>query len=230
MNVRRLAAMSDTPSPVRVAINDDYEIVVVGVATLLAPYADRVEVVELDANEPTASDVDIVLYDTFGQSQGEDVDIENLTATGNPKVVIFSWNLQPELIDGAISVGAAGYLWKGMPVADIVDALEQIYSGHRVTPPEAARPDTAVGSWPGKELGLSAREAEVVALITQGLTNQEIANKVYLSINSVKTYIRTAYRKMGVQRRSQAVAWGLNNGFAPDHFRTLGPDRGHQRR
>ena len=48
----------------------------------------------------------------------------------------------------------------------------------------------------------------MLALITQGLSNQEIADRTYLSINSVKTYIRTAYRKIGVTRRSQAVALG----------------------
>jgi two-component system, NarL family, response regulator LiaR len=60
------------------------------------------------------------------------------------------------------------------------------------------------------------RESEVIALITQGLSNQEIADRCYLSINSVKTYIRTAYRKMGVARRSQAVLWGIQHGFEPD--------------
>jgi NarL family two-component system response regulator LiaR len=210
---------------IRVAINDDYELVVAGVAALLAPYAERVEVVELDSNKPTASDVDIVLYDTFGQDQGHDIDVESLFEVGHPRIVIFSWNVQPQLVDGAISAGAAGYLWKGMPTADMVEALEAVHAGRTVTPPEAARPNPETGAWPGRELGLTAREAEVVALITQGLSNQEIASKVYLSINSVKTYIRSAYRKMDVQRRSQAVIWGMNNGFSPDHVRTLDPTR-----
>jgi DNA-binding NarL/FixJ family response regulator len=219
--------MPASPTPIRIAINDDYDIVVAGVAALLTPYAERVEVVELDSNKPTTSDVDIVLYDTFGQEQGSSIDVDSISVAGSPKVVIFSWNLQPELIDGAISAGAAGYLWKGMPVSEIVDALEAVHAGEIVKPPATARPDAETGAWPGRDLGLSAREAEVIALITQGFTNQEIAAKVYLSINSVKTYIRTAYRKMGVQRRSQAVVWGLNNGFTPDHVRTIEPDHGH---
>jgi NarL family two-component system response regulator LiaR len=219
--------MSASPTPISIAINDDYEIVVAGVAALLAPYPDRVEVVELDSNEPTTSDVDIVLYDTFGQDQGSSIDIDGISVAGDPKVVIFSWNLQPELVEGALAAGAAGYLWKGMPASEIVDALQAVHAGETVKPPAAAHPDTETGAWPGREAGLTAREAEIIALITQGLTNQEIADKVYLSINSVKTYIRTAYRKMDVQRRSQAVAWGLNNGFRPDHVRTVEPDRGH---
>ncbi|GAW51534.1 MULTISPECIES: response regulator transcription factor [unclassified Nocardioides] len=213
--------MADSTRPIRVAINDDYEIVVTGTAAALAPYADRIEVVELDSNEPTVSDVDIVLYDTFGQDQGPDIDVGSLSRTGEPKVVVFTWNVQRELVDGAISAGAAGYLWKGMPAHDMVAALERIHAGTTVTPSDDVRPSLDVGAWPGQEFGLSAREAEVVALLTQGLTNQEIADKVYLSINSVKTYLRTAYRKMGVSRRSQAVAWGLNHGLAPDHVRTF---------
>jgi DNA-binding NarL/FixJ family response regulator len=216
--------MADSTRPIRVAINDDYEIVVTGTAAALAPYADRIDVVELDSSEPTVSDVDIVLYDTFGQNQGADIDISGLSRTGEPKVVVFTWNVQRELVDGAISAGAAGYLWKGMPALDMVAALEKIHAGSTVTPPDDARPSLETGAWPGQELGLTAREAEVVALLTQGLTNQEIADKVYLSINSVKTYLRTAYPKMGVNRRSQAVAWGLNHGLSPDDVRTIGPD------
>jgi DNA-binding CsgD family transcriptional regulator len=79
------------------------------------------------------------------------------------------------------------------------------------------------GDWPGRSAGLSPREAEMVALIIQGLTNQEIADRAYLTINSVKTYIRSAYRKIDVERRSQAVAWGVENGFKPDTLRTVDP-------
>ena len=215
--------MCASKAPIRVAVSDDYELVVAGVAASLSPYGDRVDVVELDANEPTTRDVDIVLYDTFGQDQGENIDIGRLSRTGQPKVVVFTWNVQRELVRGALSAGAAGYLWKGMPADDMVAALEAIHSGQTVIPPDEARPDPTIGAWPGQEFGLSAREAEVIALITQGLTNQEIADKVYLSINSVKTYIRTAYRKMDVQRRSQAVAWGLNHGFLPEHARIIDP-------
>ncbi|WP_028643218.1 response regulator transcription factor [Nocardioides sp. URHA0020] len=213
--------MAAAAPPVRIAINDDYELVVAGVATLLAPYADRIEIVELDSNEPTASDVDIILYDTFAQAQGDGIDVAGLSAGGTPKVVVFTWNLHHELIEQAMAAGAAGYLWKGMPVVRMVEALEKIHAGARVTPPADARPDSETGAWPGKDLGLSAREAEVIALITQGLTNQEIADKAYLSINSVKSYIRNVYRKLGVQRRSQAVAWGLRHGFEPERFRSV---------
>jgi len=63
---------------------------------------------------------------------------------------------------------------------------------------------------------LTNREVDVVTLVTNGLSNQEIADRLYLSINSVKTYIRSAYRKIGATSRSQAVIWGVRNGML-DH-------------
>lgn len=208
--------------PIRVAIVNDYEVVVAGVASMLAPYHDRVAVVELDSRLPVISDVDIVCYDTFGQVQGDAVDLEDLVAGPGVRVVIFSWNVQPELVRRAIDHGAAGYLSKGLSAAEIVDALEAIQRGETVTPTARAGTEGREnGEWPGRQFGLTAREAEVLALITQGLSNQEIAQQTYLSINSVKTYIRTAYRKIGVGRRAQAVAWGMTHGFEPDRLRSI---------
>jgi DNA-binding CsgD family transcriptional regulator len=58
------------------------------------------------------------------------------------------------------------------------------------------------------------------------MSNQQVAQELYLSINSIKTYIRTMYRKIGAESRSQAVIWGLKHGFAatPERFRP--PARG----
>ncbi len=62
-------------------------------------------------------------------------------------------------------------------------------------------------------MGCSEREADVVTLICQGLSNAEIAAELFLSPNSVKSYIRGAYRKIGLSRRSQVVVWGLKHGL-----------------
>ena len=59
----------------------------------------------------------------------------------------------------------------------------------------------------------------MLGLITLGLSNAEIAEQCYLSINSVKTYIRGAYRKIGAADRSQAVQWAIQHGFAPREAR-----------
>ncbi|GAA1790624.1 response regulator transcription factor [Nocardioides hankookensis] len=210
--------------PIRVAVVNDYEIVVAGVAAMLAPHRDRISIVELDSSLPVISDVDVILYDTFAAIQGDGVDLDVLVHGGDARVVIFSWNVDDQLVRTAIERGAAGYLSKGLDAEQVVAGIEAAHRGETVTPAESNVADrSASGEWPGREFGLSAREAEVLALITQGLSNQEIAERTYLSINSVKTYIRTAYRKVDVTRRSQAVAWGMRHGFEPDRMRSVVP-------
>ena len=71
---------------------------------------------------------------------------------------------------------------------------------------------------------LSRREAQVLQLVSEGLSNQEIADALYLSINSVKTYIRAAYRKIAVTKRVQAVAWAIRNPLPLEE--ALGDDPG----
>lgn len=220
--------MATGKPPITVAVVNDYEMVVAGVAAMLAQHPDRVRVMELDSGLPVVSDVDVILYDTFGQVQGHAVDLEDLVHGTGARVVIFSWNLQPDLVEQAIRRGASGYLSKEADSEQMVAAIEAVHEGKIVTPDdtEAAEHD-ASGDWPGRAQGLTAREAEVIALITQGLSNQEIADRSYLSINSVKTYIRTAYRKIGVSRRSQAVAWGMRHGFEPDRLRVVDTSARH---
>ncbi len=208
--------------PLRLAIVDDYAVVIAGVASFLE--AERIDVVETGASEPVLSDVDIVLYDTFGQIQGTGIDLEDFVRDSGAKVVIYSWNLEPSLIKKAIAGGARGYLSKVLTGPEIVAALARVMAGEIVIlPGDSETSEGGAGDWPGRSAGLTPREAEIIALITQGLTNEEIAKRAFLSINSVKTYIRTAYRKIAVTRRSQAVLWGVENGFKPDTLRTLDP-------
>lgn len=70
--------------------------------------------------------------------------------------------------------------------------------------------------WPGQSHGLSPREGEVLALIAQGLSNEQIAARAFLSPNTVKSYIRSAYRKIDVTTRTHAVIWALSNDIACD--------------
>lgn len=210
-------------APLRIAIVDDYPVVVAGVAKFLE--SERIDVVETGAGTAVVSDVDIVLYDTFAQITGHGLDLEDFVRDSGAKVVIYSWNLDPRLIEEALAGGARGYLSKVLTGPEIVAALERVVEGEIVILPgnhESSAGDE--GDWPGRSAGLTPREAEIVALIVQGLSNQEIAERAFLSINSVKTYIRNAYQKMQVTRRSQAVLWGVANGFEPDTLRTLDPD------
>ena len=139
---------SNSPRPFTLALVNDYEIVVAGLAALLQPYVDRVS--------------------------------------------------------------------KAAPIGRVVHALERIAAGERVIELSQTSGASMVTAWPGKELDLTEREAEVMSLIAQGFSNDEIARLCYLSINTVKTYIRSAYRKAGVNTRAQAVAWALRHGFQPE--------------
>jgi DNA-binding NarL/FixJ family response regulator len=218
---RARGSRGDEP-PIRLAIVDDYAVVIAGVASFLAE--ERIEVVETGASLPVISDVDVVLYDTFGQVQGEDLDLEDFVRDSGAKVVIYSWNLKPELIEQAITAGASGYLSKVLTGPVVVDALERIVGGEIVIlTGDHETSDDGAGDWPGRSSGLSPREAEIVALITRGLTNQEIAERAHVSPNTIKSYIRSAYRKMGVERRTQAMLWGVTHGFVPDIERTIDP-------
>jgi NarL family two-component system response regulator LiaR len=208
--------------PLRLAIVNDYAVVVAGVASFLA--TERIDVVETGAMTPVITDVDIVLYDTFGQVQGVGIDLEDFVRDSGAKVVIYSWNLEAQMIRQALAGGASGYLSKVLTGPEVVAALERVMAGEVVI--LTGENETSVGGtgdWPGRSVGLSPREAEVLALIAQGLSNQAIAERAFLSPNTVKSYIRSAYRKIGVESRTQAVLWAFENGFKPEPLRTIDP-------
>ncbi|MGB7448588.1 MAG: response regulator transcription factor [Ornithinimicrobium sp.] len=206
---------------------NDYEVIVRGVERMLSAYVDRIRVVELDVDMPPSQSVDLSLYDTFALPHLDSDHIDNILADSRSgQVVVYSWHTQPELVRLALRKGVRGYLSKSLPGADIVDALERIHSGEVVISPHPGsleRPDavTGAGAWPGQGLGLSGRESEVLGLISQGLTNDQIATRMYLSINTVKTHVRSAYRKIEVDSRPKAVIWGMSHGLAPDRGRTV---------
>ncbi len=208
--------------PVRIAIVDDYDVVVQGLARMFEPMRDRIEVVEVSTNQPGVECVDIALIDSFAQTR----DVNEVLAEANAaRYVFYSWSLEPELIETWARFGVVGFLDKRLTADELADALERIHQGESGVvsadyPPSA---DVDLGDWPGREQGLSAREAEVIALITQGLANDEIAARIYMSVNTVKTHIRTAYRKMGVDSRTRAVLWGVDHGFRPDSIAAKAP-------
>ncbi|RGE23818.1 DNA-binding response regulator [Leucobacter sp. wl10] len=185
---------------------------------MLEPFSERVRVVEIDVDDSADRQVDLTLYDTFGQAQADQDEIDRVIADPTAgAIVVYSWNTQGTLVDKALDKGCRGYLEKSLSAAELVDNLERIGGGEIIAPRVRSRPadepEPHSGAWPGQREGLSAREAEVIALITQGLTNPEIADRSYITLNSLKSYIRSAYRKMGVERRSQAVRWGIEHGM-----------------
>lgn len=211
-------------APIRIALVDDYDVVLAGLAAMFDRYRDRIAVVEIDANKPVSEDVDIALYDSFAQKEADAESLGLLIA--NPlarRVVVYTWNFHPHLVSQAKGLGAHGYLSKTLPARDLVTALEAVHAGEIVIsdPPGKERRVTGL-DWPGRGEGLTERESEVLALITQGRTNAEVAEMTFLSPNTVKSYIRNIYRKIEVSSRTQAVLWGVRHGFTPDHHRIEG--------
>jgi len=207
--------------PITIASVDDYDIVVMGVAHILEHYRDRVVIAELDTNKAVSDMVDVVLYDSFAQPESDHDEISVLIR--NPRarrVAVYTWNFHPDLIHSARKQGVRGYLSKALPARDLVDALEAIHAGKIVISDPPFRVRSIGGlNWPGRSEGLTDRESEILALITQGKSNAEVARLTYLSPNTVKSYIRTIYRKINVTSRTQAVLWGVRHGFTPDHHR-----------
>src|SRR6478735_4933594 len=164
-------------SPITVALVDDYDVVLMGVANMFNQYRDRVVVAEIDANMPLEDPVDVVLYDSFAQPESDHDEIATLV--DNPRarrVVVYTWNFHPDLIDSARNKGTDGYLSKTLPARELVAALEAVHAGETVISDVPPRTRPAIGlDWPGRGEGLSDRESEILALITQGKSNAEVA-------------------------------------------------------
>lgn len=207
--------------PFTVALVDDYDVVLLGLARIFDGYQDRLVVAEIDANAPLDEPIDVVLYDAFAQPESSHEQIGELVK--NPRarrVVVYTWNFHPELVQSAREQGVHGYLSKTLPAADLVAALEAVHEGQVVVSDSSSGTRNAPGlDWPGRREGITDRESEVLALITQGMSNAAVAELTYLSPNTVKSYIRSVYRKIGAESRTQAVLWGIDHGFAPDHRR-----------
>lgn len=188
-----------------VAVANDYELVIAGVKAMLEPFAHKVEVgATLKVGEPLSGPVDLVLFDTFGRTDGAVDGIKRLLDTqGIGKVALYTGTPRQPQIDAAIAAGAAAVLSKARPAASLVEAIVQVHNGEQIV-------DDAIGHqtgpWPGAARGLTARQAEVVALLLQGLSNAEIAASLYVDVNTVKTHLRHAYKALGVRSRAQALA------------------------
>jgi NarL family two-component system response regulator LiaR len=205
--------MEAKPGAITLGIVNDFPIVSAGLRELLEPYSERVSVHTFVHALPSPGEIDVLLYDPYGQPSPNERLKEIIDATGS-KVIVFGWAIHQSQVQTALRLGAAGFLSKTVDAQEIIAAVETVSNGGSLQPDPILGAATMV-AWPGQAAGLTEREAEIVTLITAGLSNMEIAKATYLSINSVKTYIRTAYRKMAVTSRPEAVLWGVDNGMRP---------------
>src|SRR5690242_2886885 len=95
--------------PIRIAVLNDFPVVVAGVAAMLAPYRDRVEVVETSTEHDVDEDVDLVLFDTFGVADHTPTGVRGILRDRSMRVVVFSWTTDPDLVRQALDAGAVGF-------------------------------------------------------------------------------------------------------------------------
>ncbi len=189
----------------RVALVNDYELVLRGLAGMLDPFRDRLRVVELDVGVGPQQHVDIALFDTYGQPRN-----------GIDRVRTLSDDVRCRA-GGRLHVGdhertmrcrdrgrRAGVLAKSEPAEALVHALLAIDAGEVVVSPSFRRRNGQ--TWPGHDLGLTARESEVAAFLAIGLSNREMAEALSISEHTVKSHLKAIFVKTGVSSRAQAVA------------------------
>ncbi|MGO4957420.1 LuxR C-terminal-related transcriptional regulator [Luteococcus sp. Sow4_B9] len=209
-------------SPLRIALVNDHPLVLAGLHALLRPF-EQLDVVELDSLVEVEQPCDIALLDTYAMATDLSATVrEHLADPQINRLAIYSWTLTPPLVSDAFEAGAMGALAKSLDAPALAASLERIGRGERVIEAGGATTSDLEASqaegrrdWPGRSHGLTMRESEVMSLIAQGLSNEQIAQTLYLSPNSVKSFIRTAYRRIGVTSRAQAVIWALEHDMRP---------------
>ena len=199
-----------------------------GLKAVLGRYTGRVRVVAQSANAEDAErlvaalDPDVVVSDVRLRGSLSGLDLCRRLVERDPtrKVVLLSAYDDEQYLFQALRAGAAGYLLKWVDGQDLVRHLERAAAGETVVDPTMA--GRAVSSaarlqagefWPGARLGLTQRESEVLALLVAGLSNRAIAGKLVLGEETVKSHLRSLYRKLEVGDRAAAVATALREGI-----------------
>jgi DNA-binding NarL/FixJ family response regulator len=205
---------------VRIIIVDDHEVVRLGLSNLLArqpgwqvvaeagTVADALE--RVDEYEP-----DVVLMDIrLGHESGIDACREIIHARPDTKVIMLTSFADDDLLSNAISAGAVGYVLKQVGNDDLIRAIDTVARGNASLDPGVTgqvlaklRDSTRSEAF----AGLSERELNVLALITQGKTNKEIATSLYLGEGTIRNYVSNIFDKMGLGNRAEATAYAVRH-------------------
>lgn len=190
--------------------------------TCLLGQAGAFEVVDMDT-APDSCAVDLLLFDP--PASGEERREATKRWLLDPRVrrvVFFTEVVTDRTVGQAHNAGASGVLGRRLDGHALAAVLSRIAGGEWVAePPPSSTADTSTGiaavTLAGGET-LSVREQEVLGLVCDGLSNGEICQQLYLSINTVKSYMRTAYRKTGARNRREALIWAYEHGVRkPQH-------------
>jgi DNA-binding NarL/FixJ family response regulator len=206
-----------------VLIADDHEVVRKGLSSLLADSGVRIcgeaATEEEAVRQARKLKPDVVLLDVrFGDADGLDVIKRIRAAAPAAKVVMLSAFDNPTYVARAVAAGAHDYLLKTISRADLIAAVTSAAAGEhatrsgelrRVAGQMTRRDKQAVAGVP-----LTPRETQVLRLVAMGLSNQEIADSLEISIETVKEHVQNLLRKLGLGDRTQAAVWALRHGLA----------------
>jgi len=218
------AGTDEQERPIRVGIVDDHRMVREGLRTMLREQP-RVEIVGeaedqagalrmIDEATPEVILLDIRLKGTSGLDTCRVI----LQRFPDVKIIFLTVYEDEQYIFEALRAGASGYILKKVSDDDLVKVIEQVRAGEILVDPAltgqvALRAASRSQSLAEARFGLSPREAEVLGLITQGMSNHQIAEQLFIGEETVKSHVRSILRKLGVKDRTQAVSLALREGL-----------------
>lgn len=198
---------------IRVMLVDDHAIVRDGLERLLTTAGD-IEVVAsvgdgaAAVERAAAGDVDVVLMDLSmpGMDGTEATRLLTADYPATKVVVLTTFSDQARIMD-ALGAGAAGYLLKDATPDDVIAAVRAVEQGGAPLDPKAARVLLDAQRTRRAAPQLSAREQEVLALLTTGLANKQIARRLGITERTVKAHLTSVFQALGVSDRTQAALW-----------------------
>jgi NarL family two-component system response regulator LiaR len=204
------------PKKIRVMIVDDHAVVRSGLSAFLMVYPDFEMVGEAENGEEAVTRApllrpDVILMDLVMPG------MDGVTTTRairqrypNIQIVVLTSFKDDNLVQGALQAGAIGYLLKNVSASELAAAIRSAYSRRMTLSSEAAQVlvDSTTQSLPASD-DLTEREREVLALMVEGLNNNEIAERLIVSPSTVKFHIANIFMKLGVDNRVGAVTTAL---------------------
>lgn len=211
--------MEDTAA-IRVMIVDDHDMVRSGLAVFLQAFDDLELVGETGSGEEAVlladeTDPDVVLMDLLMPgTDGVTAAKRILDLNSDIKIIALTSFCDEGLVQSALEAGVVGYLMKNTSIDELADAIRASMTGEPTLAPEALR--SLIGAATRKPAvggDLTDRELEVLALIVEGLTNPEIADRLVISYATVKTHVSHILAKLDVSSRIEAATLAIQNGL-----------------
>ena len=201
--------------PIRVFSVDDHPLLREGIATLVNNQPDMMLVGEASTGAEAIQQFkqhmpDVTLLDLrLPDMSGIDVLIAIRSEFPKARIVMLTTFEGDVEVQRALQAGARGYLLKNMPPVELLDVIRQVHEGKKRIPPEIASQLLEHLS----DEGLTGREVEVLREVADGNRNREIAERLFISEETVKVHIKHIMEKLGAADRTQAVAIGVRRGI-----------------